>query len=134
MTGRNRPHDFHWRRPGQAGLAAAFYLAGYDIPYAVLDKGKEVGEVWKRRYDWLTLFTPRNCSELPGMRLTGDPDGFPVKDEIAAALRRYAEDHQLNIRLETEVLALTCGRARRLSSAAAIPARRSRRSSPQAIG
>lgn len=91
---------------GQAGLAAAFFLAGADIPYTVLDKGKEVGEVWKRRYDSLTLFTPRNYSELPGMRLAGDPDGFPVKNEIAAALKRYAEDHQLNIRLETEVLAL----------------------------
>jgi Predicted flavoprotein involved in K+ transport len=91
---------------GQAGLAAAFFLSRLGIPYVVLDKGHEVGEVWKRRYDSLTLFTPRNYSELPGMRLAGNPDGFPVKDEIAAALKRYAEDHQLNIRLETEVLAL----------------------------
>jgi putative flavoprotein involved in K+ transport len=91
---------------GQAGLAVAFLLSRRNIPYLVLDKGKEVGEVWKRRYDSLTLFTPRSYSGLPGMRLAGDPDGFPVKDEIAAALRQYAEDHQLNIRLETEVLAL----------------------------
>jgi len=91
---------------GQAGLAAAFFLSGRKIPYTVLDKGREVGEVWKRRYDSLTLFTPRHYSELPGMRLAGRRHGFPVKDEIAAALRQYAEDHELNIRLETEVLAL----------------------------
>lgn len=91
---------------GQAGLAAAFFLSRRNIPYLVLDKGREIGEVWRRRYDSLTLFTPRNYSELPGMRLAGDPDGFPVKDEIAAALKRYAEDHQLNVRLATEVLTL----------------------------
>jgi len=91
---------------GQAGLAAAYFLSKHDFPYLVLDKGDEVGEVWKRRYDSLTLFTPRHYSELPGMRLPGDPDGFPVKNEIAAALRQYAEDHGLNVRLGTEVLAL----------------------------
>jgi len=91
---------------GQAGLAAAYFLTRHNIPYVVLDKGGEVGEVWKRRYDSLTLFTPRFYSTLPGMRLDGDPDGFPTKDEIAAALRQYADDHQLNIHLGTEVLAL----------------------------
>jgi putative flavoprotein involved in K+ transport len=91
---------------GQAGLAAAYCLSQRNVPYLVLDKGKEIGEVWKRRYDSLTLFTPRNYSELPGLRLTGNPNGFPAKDEIAAALKRYAENYRLNIRLETEVLSL----------------------------
>jgi putative flavoprotein involved in K+ transport len=91
---------------GQAGLAAAFFLARSGIPYVVLDKGSEVGEAWKRRYDSLTLFTPRNCSRLPGMRLAGDPDDFPTKDEIARALRQYVEDHGLHIRLGTEVTEL----------------------------
>jgi len=91
---------------GQAGLAAAYFLSQRGASYRVLDKGKEIGEVWKRRYDSLVLFTPRNYSELPGMRLTGDPNGFPAKDEIAAALQRYADHHQLNIQLETEVRSL----------------------------
>lgn len=57
---------------GQAGLAAAYFLSQRNIPYLIVDKGKEVGDVWKRRYDSLTLFTPRNYSELPGMRLAGN--------------------------------------------------------------
>ena len=92
---------------GQAGLAAAYFLSQLNIPYLVLDKSEEVGEAWKRRYDSLTLFTPRSCSELPGMRLAGGRDGFPVKDEIAAALRQYVEDHDLNVRLRTEVRSLS---------------------------
>lgn len=91
---------------GQAGLAAAYFLAERNIPYRILDKGKEIGEAWKRRYDSLQLFTPRNYSELPGLNLTGNPNGFPAKDEIAAALKRYAAEHQLKIQLETEVFAL----------------------------
>lgn len=93
---------------GQAGLAAAYFLAKRKKSYVILDKGKAVGEVWEQRYDSLQLFTPRNYSRLPGMRSSGgNPDGFPTKDEIAAALRQYAEDHQLNIRLDTEVTSLT---------------------------
>ena len=91
---------------GQAGLAAAYFLSKRNIAYLVLDKGKEVGEAWTRRYDSLTLFTPRNYSELPGLRLTGNPNGFPTKDEIAKALKQYAVEHHLNIQLETEVLSL----------------------------
>ncbi|WP_027093254.1 flavin-containing monooxygenase [Cohnella thermotolerans] len=91
---------------GQAGLAAAYYLAQRDIPYIILDKGKEIGEVWKNRYDSLTLFTPRNYSQLPGHFLIGNPNEYPTKDEIALALKQYAEKHQFHIRLNTEVLSL----------------------------
>ena len=91
---------------GQAGLAAAYFLAKHGLSYRILDKGREIGESWKSRYDSLMLFTPRNYSELPGLSLPGNPNGFPAKDEIAAALKRYAEDHQLNIQLNTEVIAL----------------------------
>lgn len=92
---------------GQAGLAAAYYLGRHDIPYIILDKGKEVGEVWKDRYDSLTLFTPRSYSRLPGLTLNGEPKEYATKDEITLALKQYAEQHQLRIQLNTEVLSLT---------------------------
>jgi len=92
---------------GQAGLASAYCLARHDISCLILDKSNEVGEVWKNRYDSLTLFTPRTYSRLPGLFLSGTPDGFPTKDEIASALKQYAAEHHFDIRLNTEVFALT---------------------------
>jgi len=91
---------------GQAGLAAAYFLSMRGVPHLIVDRGEEIGEAWKRRYDSLQLFTPRIYSRLPGMRLPGNPRGFPSKDEIAEALQRYAADHRLNVRLGTEVLSL----------------------------
>jgi putative flavoprotein involved in K+ transport len=92
---------------GQAGLAAAYYLGQHDIPYIILDKSKEVGEVWKNRYDSLTLFTPQNYSQLPGLTLNVEPKEYATKDEIALALKLYAEQHLFRIQLNTEVLSLT---------------------------
>ncbi len=91
---------------GQAGLAAAYHLARHGISYLVVDQGHKAGEVWKQRYDSLKLFTPRGYSLLPGMSLPGAPSGYPGKDEIAEALRRYVREKQLKVQLDTQVQSL----------------------------
>lgn len=88
---------------GQAGLAMGYYLKKLNQPFILLDKNQDIGDEWRNRYDSLVLFTPRMYSSLPGLQLEGDPHGFPIKDEVALYLKRYAEFFKLPIKLQTEV-------------------------------
>nr|WP_106783151.1 NAD(P)/FAD-dependent oxidoreductase [Lysinibacillus timonensis] len=88
---------------GQAGLAVGYYLKQQNQNFLLLDKSKEVGESWLNRYDSLVLFTPRMYDCLPGLPLVGVQHGFPTKNEIVSYLKRYAEEFQLPIQLQTEV-------------------------------
>ncbi|MBB4826226.1 putative flavoprotein involved in K+ transport [Sporosarcina luteola] len=89
---------------GQAGLSMGYYLQRHGKNFVLLDQGKEVGEVWKNRYESLHLFTSRMYSSLPGLGLEGDPYGFPTKDEMSDYMKRYAEKFTLPIQLHTMVL------------------------------
>ncbi|WP_289142568.1 NAD(P)/FAD-dependent oxidoreductase [uncultured Brevibacillus sp.] len=91
---------------GQAGLAAGYFLKKKGLSFVLLEKGKEVGQTWKNRYDSLVLFTPRFYSSLPGKTLEGDPNGYAAKDEIADYLHSYANQIELPIHFQTEVTAL----------------------------
>lgn len=82
---------------GQAGLAMGYYLKQSSLSFILVDNNKTVGDVWRKRYDSLVLFTPRSYSALPGLALEGDPSGFPTKDEIADYLERYAQTFDLPI-------------------------------------
>lgn len=89
---------------GQAGLSMGYYLKQSNKSFLVLDKGDNIGDVWRNRYDSLTLFTSRMYSSLPGFPLEGDSQGFPSKDEVATYLKSYAENFKLPIELNTEVI------------------------------
>ncbi|MCP3740365.1 flavin-containing monooxygenase [Rossellomorea sp. BNER] len=92
---------------GQAGLAMGYYLLKQQKDFLILDKGTEIGEVWKNRYDSLKLFTPRLYNALPGSPFVGESHGLPTKDEIATYLQRYAETFHLPIKLKSEVIQVT---------------------------
>ena len=92
---------------GQAGLAMGYYLKQNNNRFLIIDKGQELGEVWKNRYDSLKLFTPRMYSSLPGLILDGEQQGFPSKDEIANYIKHYTETFELPVELNTEVLSVT---------------------------
>ncbi|MFY3792715.1 flavin-containing monooxygenase [Ureibacillus sp. MALMAid1270] len=89
---------------GQAGLAVGYFLKQQNQNFLMLDKGYEVGESWINRYDSLVLFTPRMYDALPGLPLEGEAHGFPAKDEIASYLKRYDNEFNLPIQLQTEVI------------------------------
>ena len=88
---------------GQAGLALAHYLRRDGRRFVVLEAADRVGDSWRRRWDSLTLFTPRRYDALPGMRFPGDPEGYPSKDEVADYLDAYASQFNLPIRLGRRV-------------------------------
>lgn len=88
---------------GQAGLAAGYYIKQTGKPFILLDQSERIGDSWANRYDSLTLFTPRGFSSLPGLPMSGDPAGYPTKDEVAGYLQQYVIHHQLPVALNVSV-------------------------------
>lgn len=93
---------------GQAGLSAAYALKTAGIHQVLLlEQANQIGQSWAQRFNGLTLFTSREYSQLPGLALSGDPQGYASKDEFANYLKRYASTHQLEVKLGCKVTALT---------------------------
>nr|WP_267972852.1 NAD(P)/FAD-dependent oxidoreductase [Allorhizobium ampelinum] len=91
---------------GQAGLAAAHALTAAGIDFLVVDANSSAGESWRRRYDALSLFTPRAMSGLPGLPLDGDPEGYATKDEFADYLSRYRAVEGFPSDFDTKIVSL----------------------------
>ena len=73
----------------QAGLAVSYHLAQRGLNFVILDASSATGDVWRSRWDSLTLFTPAQYSGLPGMAFPGQKDTYPSKDDIATYLEGY---------------------------------------------
>jgi Predicted flavoprotein involved in K+ transport len=92
---------------GQAGLAASYRLARAGASHVVVDALGRIGDSWRRRYDSLTLFTPRRLSALPGMAMAGNPEGYSSRDEFADYLENYAKRFSLPVLTGTRIARLT---------------------------
>jgi putative flavoprotein involved in K+ transport len=90
----------------QAGLAMGYHLRRTPYPFQLTDGHARVGDVWRNRYDSLTLFTPRSYSALPGLTLAGDPQGYATRDEFADYLEAYAHRFDLPVATGTRVRGL----------------------------
>ncbi|MCT0224404.1 MSMEG_0569 family flavin-dependent oxidoreductase [Synechococcus sp. CS-1328] len=77
---------------GQAGLSAAACLQRRGISPLVLEK-HHIGYAWdQQRWDSFCLVTPNWQCRLPDFPYDGnDPQGFMVRDEIVAYVRRFAD-------------------------------------------
>lgn len=84
---------------GQAGLAIAYYLKREDYNFVVIDSDDTLGGSWLRRWDSLTLFTPRQFNGLPGMDFPMKEDCYPDKDAVAQYLVDYANHFELPVKL-----------------------------------
>jgi putative flavoprotein involved in K+ transport len=87
----------------QAGLAMAWHLARQGLRFVVLEAAPELGQVWRSRWDSLTLFTPAQYDALPGMAFPAAADTYPTKDPVADYLQAYAAAFQLPVRLNARV-------------------------------
>lgn len=88
---------------GQAGLAVGFHLGRVGSSYVILDETARVGDVWRKRWDSLRLFTPARYDGLPGMRFPAPAGSYPTKDEMADYLESYALRFEIPVRTETHV-------------------------------
>ena len=92
---------------GQAGLAMGHYLQQQRARFVILERASSIGAAWHKRWESLTLFTPRCYDSLPGLPFPGDPDGYPSRDEVIAYLERYATEFRLPVEFESDVRKLT---------------------------
>ena len=88
---------------GQAGLSVGYYLRKRGLRFLILDGSARIGDVWRKRWDSLRLFTPAKFDGIAGMRFPAPPNSFPTKDEMADYLESYAARFQLPVRLNSRV-------------------------------
>lgn len=91
---------------GQAGLGLGYHLSRTSTSFLIVDGAAEIGASWRRRWDSLTLFTPRAFSALPGLRFPAGVSPYPTKDEMAAYLQRYATRFELPVQLGRQIASL----------------------------
>ncbi|TDZ44332.1 putative oxidoreductase CzcO [Mycobacteroides franklinii] len=89
---------------GQSGLAAGKALLDRGLHPILLEADNGLGGAWKHYYDSLALFSPARYSGMVGMPFPGDPDRYPVRDEVIAYLRDYATRLDAEIRSECRVV------------------------------
>src|SRR4051794_7301044 len=82
---------------GQAGLVTAYHLQRRGRKCLVLEADDRIGDVWRRRFDSLRLFTPAKYDALPGLRLAVPGSAFPTGNEMADYLEEYAAVHDLPV-------------------------------------
>ena len=51
---------------GQAGLATGYHLAQQDRSFVILEANERIGDIWRRRFDSLRLYSPARYDGLPG--------------------------------------------------------------------
>ena len=88
---------------GQAGLATAHTALMQGLTPVVVDAANGPGGSWPYYYDSLTLFSPARFSSLPGMPFPGDPQRYPVRDEVVAYLEGYARGLDADLRWNQQV-------------------------------
>jgi len=91
---------------GQAGLVAGYCLQHTGLSFVLYEQHPRIGDAWRHRYDSLVLFSPRASSALPGLPLSGDPEGYPTKDDIADYLEHYAQVFSLPVRTAEGIVCL----------------------------
>jgi putative flavoprotein involved in K+ transport len=87
---------------GSAGLATAAMLKRAGVPAIVLERAPHVAASWRERYDRLHLHTVRWLSDLPGYPLERSYGRWVSRDGMVEYLERYAEHHELEVRVRTE--------------------------------
>ncbi len=95
--------DFVVVGAAQAGLAMAYYLKKQNKDFLVVDKESEIGASWLSRWDSLTLFTPSEFNNMPGMEFPAEKGHYPSKTEVAQYFKEYVEKFKFPIQLNTFV-------------------------------
>lgn len=95
--------DFIVVGAAQAGLAMAYYLKEQEKDFLIVDKESEIGASWLNRWDSLTLFTPSEFNNMPGMDFPAEKGYYPSKTEVASYFKKYADHFNFPVQLNTLV-------------------------------
>jgi cation diffusion facilitator CzcD-associated flavoprotein CzcO len=89
---------------GSAGLAAAVALLEQGFETTVIERSASVGSSWRSRYRELRLNSWRPMSKLQGRRMPRAYGRYPARDDVVEYLDRFALEHRVRIRFETQLL------------------------------
>jgi putative flavoprotein involved in K+ transport len=106
QTGASEHRDVIVIGGGQAGLAIGYYLAQQGRRFTILEAASAPAAAWRDRWDSLELFTPVRYDSLPGRAFPGDPDSYPLRDDVVEYLIAYARDFELPVELDSRVTAV----------------------------
>lgn len=93
--------DFIIIGAAQAGLSMAYELKKMEKTYLIVDGGKEIGGSWLSRWDSLTLFTPTEYNNLPGLDFDAAKGHYPDKYEVANYFKLYVDKFEIPIQFNT---------------------------------
>jgi len=82
---------------GQAGLSVGYHLARRGVRFVILDGQARIGDVWRKRWDSLRLFSPARHDGLDGLPFPAPATSCPTKDEMADYLEAYAAHFELPV-------------------------------------
>jgi putative flavoprotein involved in K+ transport len=81
---------------GQGGIMLAARLRKLNVPTIIIEKNKQPGDSWRKRYKSLCLHDPVWYDHLPYLPFPADWPIFSPKDKIADWLEMYAKVMELN--------------------------------------
>ncbi|MGG2196465.1 flavin-containing monooxygenase [Paenibacillus validus] len=82
---------------GQAGLASGYHLQQKGLRFLILEANDQALGSWPQYYDSLKLFSPARFSSLPSMKIPGEPDRYPLRDEVIRYLQDYIKQYKLPV-------------------------------------
>jgi putative flavoprotein involved in K+ transport len=82
---------------GQGGLAAGYHLQRLGIDARVVEADDRVGDVWRRRYDSLKLYSPASHDALPGIPFPLPKHAYPTGRQMADYLETYADTFGITV-------------------------------------
>jgi putative flavoprotein involved in K+ transport len=100
-------YDFVVVGAGQAGLSMAYQLKKAGFSFLVIDGDQTIGGSWLKRWDSLSLFTPSQYNNLPGMDFPMKEGVYPDKNEVARYLQEYVDTFDLPVKLNCKAQKVT---------------------------
>lgn len=87
---------------GQAGLSTAGYCQALGLSYMIIEKNREIGDNWAKRYSSARIHTIREYAHLPFERTFGpEYTEFLGKDDLAAAYKSWCRRYNIRVSLST---------------------------------
>ncbi|KAK6201783.1 hypothetical protein LQW54_009362 [Pestalotiopsis sp. IQ-011] len=89
---------------GQNGLALAARCKAVDLDCLVIERGDEIGDVWKKRYEYLSLHFPHWADDLPYFRYPKHWPTYTPAQKQGIYMSWYASALELNVWTKSTVI------------------------------
>ncbi|TDZ13636.1 putative indole-3-pyruvate monooxygenase YUCCA1 [Colletotrichum orbiculare MAFF 240422] len=89
---------------GQNGLALAAWCKALGLDCLIVERGEEIGDVWKKRYEYLSLHFPHWADDLPFFRYPKHWPTYTPAQKQGYYMSWYASAMELNVWTKSTVI------------------------------